>query len=201
MSSSFLEKLAQPRPDPGGGAAAAYGAGLGLALLEKVVRLEANRRHQPEDRRRSWQETLKRLRSISESMARLKDEDVQAYFNLSRARGAASGAELPAALQEAVRCPLKIVKQAQEALALMAWAGENCRKHLVSDLLVGCEFLGAALLGANHIACANLHLVQDPGERQALAGEIFGACQPGRELWQRVKRELAARGPGLDHGG
>jgi formiminotetrahydrofolate cyclodeaminase len=83
----------------------------------------------------------------------------------------------------------------------MAWAGENCRKHLVSDLLVGCEFLGAALLGANHIACANLHLVQDPGERQALAGEIFGACQPGRELWQRVKRELAARGPGLDHGG
>jgi formiminotetrahydrofolate cyclodeaminase len=201
MSISFLEKLAQPRPDPGGGAAAAYGAGLGLALLEKVVRLEANRRHQQEDRRRGWQETLKRLRSISETMARLKDEDVQAYFNLARARTAASAAALPAALREAVRCPLKIIQQAQEVLALMAWTGAHCRKHLVSDLQVGCEFLGAALLGANHIACANLHLVQDPGERQALAGEIFRACQPGRELWQRVQRELAARGPVLDHCG
>jgi len=201
MSSSFLEKLAQPRPDPGGGAAAAYGAGLGLALLEKVVRLEANRRHQQEDQRRGWEETLKRLRSISETMARLQDEDVQAYFNLARARAAASAAELPAALREAVRCPLKIIQQAQEVLALMAWAGAHCRRHLVSDLLVGCEFVGAALLGANHIACANLHLVQDPGERQALAGEIFNACQPGRELWQRLKRELAARGPGIDNCG
>jgi formiminotetrahydrofolate cyclodeaminase len=201
MRISFLEKLAQPRPDPGGGAAAAYGAGLGLALLEKVVRLEANRRHQQEDQRRDWQETLKRLRSISETMARLKDEDVQAYFNLSRARGAASGTELPAALQEAVRCPLQIIQQCREALVLMAWAGAHCRRHLVSDLQVGCEFLGAALLGANHIAGANLQLVQDPGERQALVGEISRACQPGRELWQRLKRELAARGPGLDHCG
>ncbi len=41
---SFLHELAQAGR-PGGGAAAAYGARVGLALLEKVVRLEGNRRN------------------------------------------------------------------------------------------------------------------------------------------------------------
>ena len=198
MSSSFLKELAQAKPDPGGGAAAAYGAGLALALLEKVVRLEANRRQPDNCLRLGWEDTLERLRRISETMARLQDEDVQAYFNLTRSRAAGRGGELLAAVRDAVLCPLKIIQQAQEALALLAWVGDNCERHLVSDLLVACEFLGAALLGAYHIACANLHLVQDLAEHQALARELARACQPGCELWQRVKVELVAREHGLD---
>ena len=46
---SFLQELAQARPDPGGGAAAAFGARLGLALLEKVVQLEGGRRREPKE--------------------------------------------------------------------------------------------------------------------------------------------------------
>ncbi len=80
MSSSFLKELAQAKPDPGGGAAAAYGAGLALALLEKVVRLEANRRRPDNRLRLRWEDTLERLRRISETVARLQDEDVQALF-------------------------------------------------------------------------------------------------------------------------
>jgi len=198
MGDSFLKQLAQARPDPGGGAAAAYGAALGLALLEKVVRLEANR-PQAEPQQRSWEKTLTRLQDLAQALSRLQEEDVQAYFNLVRVRMAGNAAELSAALQEAVRCPLRIVQRAKDGLALLAWAGDHCQRHLVADLLVASEFLNAALMGAYHIACANLPLVKEPQECAALAQELVRVCQPACELFQRVKVELVARKHDLDH--
>jgi len=192
LSISFLEELAQARPDPGGGAAAAYGATLGLALLEKVVRLEANRPPKDSPRGR-WEETLTQLQELSRALSRLQEEDVQAYFNLVRAREAGNAADLAAALQEAVLCPLRIVQQAREGLALIAWAGNHCQRHLVADLLVAVEFLNAALMGAYHIACANLPLVKEHRECAALARELVRVCQPACELFHRVKMELVAR--------
>jgi methenyltetrahydrofolate cyclohydrolase len=198
MTDSFLKQLAQARPDPGGGAAAAFGGAVGLALLEKVVRLEADR---PQDgqRRRPWKETLAQVRRLSRDLGRLQDEDVKAYFNLVRARAAPDAADLPAALKEAVLCPLRIVQQAQEGLALTAWVGDRCKPHLVADLLVASEFLNAALMGAYHIACANLPLVAEPRDRAALARELVRICQPACELFHRVKMELVARKHDLDH--
>jgi formiminotetrahydrofolate cyclodeaminase len=192
MRDSFLKELAEARPDPGGGAAAAYGGVLGLALLEKVVRLEANRPQDDQGRGRG-EETLKRLRQVSQALGRLKDEDVQAYFNLVRARESKRPADLSAALQEAVLCPLRIVQQAKEGLALIAQTGEHCQPHLVADLLVASELMNAALMGAYHIACANLSLVREPQEGAALARELVRVCQPSCELFHRVKMELVAR--------
>src|SRR4030042_5303828 len=111
MADSFLNQLARAGPAPGGAAAAAYGAALGLALLEKVVRLEANR-PQAEPQQRSWEKTLPRLQDLAQALGRLQEEDVQAYFNPVRTRLAGNAAELSAALQEAVRCPLRIVQRA-----------------------------------------------------------------------------------------
>ena len=78
---SFLQELAQPRPDPGGGAAAAYGARLGLALLEKVVLLEGRRRRPPAGASAfTWEQALARLRRLSAVFSELQEADVQAYF-------------------------------------------------------------------------------------------------------------------------
>ena len=160
----FLQELARPRPDPGGGAAAAYGANLGLALLEKVVRLEGRRRPQPQgEAGLGWETALTRLRRLAETLVRLREEDVRAYFELTAARASGDPARLAAAVAEAVDCPRRIMQQSREALELLAWAGERCQKHLVSDLLVAGEFLGAALRGASHIAGANLALVSGGG--------------------------------------
>jgi formiminotetrahydrofolate cyclodeaminase len=193
MGDSFLQELAQARPDPGGGAAAAYGATLGLALLEKVVRLEARRAAGDQPRQGGWEEALARLQELSQALADLRKEDVQAYFNLVRTRKAGTTAEWLAALKEAVLCPLRIVQGAREGLVLLTWAGSQCRRHLVSDLLVAAEFLNAALMGAYHIACANLPLVKEPQESAALARELVRVCQPACELFQRVKMDLVAR--------
>ncbi len=178
---TFLKELAQARPDPGGGAAAAYGANLGLALLVKVVQLEGQRRPKPAgEARRTWQEALAQLRQLAKSLEQLQAEDVQAYSNLVAARASGDGARLASAVREAVDCPRRIMEQTAAALKLLAWAGERCRRHLVSDLLVAGEFLGAALRGAYHIACANLPLTTGESGRQTLARQLGQACRAGR---------------------
>jgi formiminotetrahydrofolate cyclodeaminase len=197
---AFLKKLAQPRPDPGGGAAAAHGASLGLSLLEKVVRLEAQRRPNPAGQPpAAWEEALARLDRLSETLARLREEDVRAYFNLTAALTSGDAAVLAAALWEAVDCPRRIMHQVGEALELLAWAGARCRSHLVSDLLVAGEFLGAALRSAAHIAQANLPLMPDEAARQALAVDLSQDCRQGEASYQRVQAALMARGNDLDN--
>jgi formiminotetrahydrofolate cyclodeaminase len=190
----FLQELARPQPDPGGGAAAAYGVSLGLALLEKVVRLEGRRRPQSQgEAALGWEEALARLRRLVETLARLREEDVRAYFNLTAARASGDAARLAAAVAEAVDCPRRIVQQSREALQLLAWAGERCQRHLLSDLLVAGEFLGAALRGAAHIAGANLPLVRGEQNRRALAAALEQAGREGEDLYRRVQAGLRDR--------
>jgi len=190
---SFLQELAQARPDPGGGAAAAFGANLGLALLEKVVKLEGRRRRKTADATGlTWEEALARLRGLAANLERLRAADVQAYFNLVAARASGDPARRAAAVEEAVDCPRQIMEQAAKALELLGWAGAHCQKHLVSDLLVAGEFLGAALKGAGHIAGANLPLVPEAHSRQALARELAQAYRQGEDLYQRVQADLMA---------
>lgn len=191
---SFLKELAKAQPNPGGGAAAAFGARLGLALLEKVVCLEGWRPVDPRGHQGlAWEETRGRLRRLAKSLWELQEQDVQAYSRLSAARAAGDAQRLTAAAQEAVNCPEEIARQAAEALKLLAWAGECCRRHLLSDLLVGCEFLGAALRGAHHIAGANLPLVGQEATRQSLARKLRQAWQRDEALYSRVQGALLAR--------
>ncbi|MFI5330926.1 MAG: cyclodeaminase/cyclohydrolase family protein [Desulfobaccales bacterium] len=194
---SFLQELAQARPDPGGGAAAAFGARLGLALLEKVVQLEGGRRREPKGKASfNWAEALTQLRQLQETLARTQEDDVRAYAGLAAAR--ASGGNLAAAVREALDCPKRVVLQAGQALELLAWAGGHCQPHLVADLLVACEFLGAALTGAYHIACANLSLIPPAENPQALRRAFCQTYQKGDDLYNMVKAALVAREDGFD---
>lgn len=199
MSPRFLEDLAQARPDPGGGAAAAYGAKVGLALLEKVVQLELKRPHLENPHGASWDQTLTQLRQLRADFSRLQEQDVQAYMGLARCRGTGKpGSKLPVAVQEALEVPRQIMAQAHEALMLVAWAGTRGKKHLLADLLVAAEFLAAALQGAYHIACANLSLITEVEDREALASTLAQTSHQGRQSFLQVKQELAARELHLD---
>jgi formiminotetrahydrofolate cyclodeaminase len=195
METSFLKALAQARPDPGGGAAAAHGAALGMALLSKVVRLERQRQGPTGQPGFPWHDLLAQVRQVSTTLLRLQEEDVRSYFRLTRARTASDPEELAAALEEAVACPLRIMQQAQEGLALIAQGGVPCKLHLVSDLLVACELLGAAFRGAHHIARANLALMpQDP--RQAVwVGDLAHTLGALEVELQQVRTDLLGRGP------
>ena len=194
---SFLQELAQARPDPGGGSAAAFGARLGLALLEKVVKLESGRQRKSQPKSAlTWKEALPRVQKLAEDLANLQQDDIKAYSRLAAAMSSAE--DLPAAVQQAVEPPRQIIIQAGKSLELLAWVGGHCKAHLVSDLLVSCEFLGAALLGAYHIASANLPLLDSEDARRGLRKDLCQAYQKSEDLYHMVKAALVAREDGFD---
>jgi formiminotetrahydrofolate cyclodeaminase len=78
LDDTFIWRLAQPGPDPGGGAAAAHGGLLGLAVLEKIIRLELNRK----TRELFWTQVLEEHTKIMHLMDSLKTLDVKAYADL-----------------------------------------------------------------------------------------------------------------------
>jgi formiminotetrahydrofolate cyclodeaminase len=193
MDSAFLKALALPRPDPGGGAAAAHSAALGLALLEKVVRLEHQRPRPAPRAHLDWDDLLARAQAASAALLRLQAEDVQAYSRLARARAAGDPEALAAALEEAVACPLRIMQQAQDGLALMSQVGASCALHLISDLLVACELLGAAFRGAHHIARANLPLMRQDFKLTVWAEELTLTVSAIEAELLQVRSELLRR--------
>jgi methenyltetrahydrofolate cyclohydrolase len=195
MDSPFLKALAQARPDPGGGAAAAHNAALGIALLEKVVRLEAGRPQPAGEPDFPWDDLLGRVQAVAAALQRLQDEDVAAYFQLMEARAAGGTGALAAALEEAVACPLRIMQQAQDGLCLIFQGGARCKFHLVADLLVACELLGASFRGAHHIARANLPLMRQDARRAVWAAHLTHTLSTIESEFEQVRADLLAREP------
>jgi len=193
MSPSFLQELARPQPDPGGGAAAAFGARVALALMEKVVRLEYQRPRNPGESGAFWEKTWQEVQEIARNLADLQDRDVRAYFQLTRARAADDAAVLAMAVRQAVQCPGEIMAQAQQGLELLVAVGNKCRFHLISDLQVACELLGGALLGAYHIARANLPFLQDDRERQMEKHRLKSRRDAGFEALDQARAALGNR--------
>jgi formiminotetrahydrofolate cyclodeaminase len=158
-----------------------------------VIRLERRRRTPDENPGIPWGDLLARVSLVAAALLRLQAEDVRAYFQLAQARTQPDPEELAAALEEAVACPLRIMQQAQEGLALIAQVGAGCKPHLVSDLLVACELLGAALLGAHHIAQANLCLMRRDSRRAVWAEDLRHTLDAIAAELQQVRAELLER--------
>jgi len=183
MHNSFLSDLSNPeQPIPGGGAVAAYTGAVGLALLEKIVRIEMQR-SQSVSSDHSWEVLLDQISVLSKNLYRLRDEDGKSYVRLAEVKASGRGeAEISAALQQAIDCPMKIMEQVDNALSCVSQASEHCKKHLLSDLQVVSEILAAAGRGAHHIAQANLLLMADPvlkaDYQKKLAGLNDSRCEP-----------------------
>jgi len=163
MQDTFLNQLAQPRPDPGGGAAAAHGGLLSLAIMEKVVRLEVGR--VPRDERKSdWQDLLQRIRTLADEFHWLREGDCVAYMKLAEAKAAGlRGCALADAWEEAIACPMMMAKCSVRTLGVLSDIGSLCGKHLIADLQVAAEFLAATFRGAFHIAKSNVHAMSRDG--------------------------------------
>ncbi|MEJ2236070.1 MAG: cyclodeaminase/cyclohydrolase family protein [Syntrophobacterales bacterium] len=186
MHDSFLEALARPEPVPGGGAAAAHGACVGLALLEKIVLVELRRSDIPSESR--WQNLLDEVRKSSATLLRLRDEDGEAYVRFAQARTFGKGAEeILDLLKQAIDSPMAIMKGAKSSLDLVARAGNHCKGHLLSDLLVVCELLRAAINGTHRITQANLGLMPAGSLRNSYVSEVNKLQRESRDLGNSVE--------------
>ena len=192
MSDSFLKALAAPRPIPGGGGAAAHGACVGLALLKKIVLVELQRKQTTSES--PWPGLLKEVKKSSGTLLQLRDEDGSAYMRFAKAKTfGSSGEETLAALEAAIESPIKIMEEAKVALELVAKAGKHCKGHLLSDLLVVCELLRAAIDGTRHITQANLAVMKDPSLRSHYQNKLNQVQVEGGEFFRSVAEDILAR--------
>lgn len=173
MQDAFIKALADPaQPIPGGGAAAAYAGSVALALFEKVVRVEMRRRQNVSENIK-WQALLDQVATLAKSFRRLRDRDAESYLHLMQVKSSGrSQAEVAAALKQATDCPIRIMEQACKALGCVSQTAEHVKRHLLSDLQVVCELLGAAGRGARHIAQANSTLMADPDLKADYQGRL-----------------------------
>jgi len=193
MHDSFLEALARPEPVPGGGAAAAHGACVGLALLEKIVLVELRRSDIPSESR--WQNLLDEVRKSSATLLRLRDEDGEAYVRFAQAKTFGKSAEeILDPLKQAIECPIKIMEEAYKGLRLVARAAKRCKGHLLSDLLVVCELLRAAINGTHRITQANLGLMPDGSLLNSYVNELNKLQGESRDLVKSVEVGILERG-------
>ena len=192
MHDSFLEALAAPRPIPGGGAAAAHGACVGLALLEKIVLVELKRDQITSNY--TWSDLLEEVRASSRTLQELRDEDGRAYLRFAKAKTFGnSDEETLEALKAAIESPIAIMKEAQKSLELVARAGKHCKRHLLSDLLVVCELLRAAVEGNHRIAQANMGTMGDPSLRSHYQNMLDQVRAENRELFSTVEGDILER--------
>src|SRR5208337_2871602 len=99
------------------------------------------------------------------------------------------------ALEKAVECPVKIMKQYAERMGIICEVGERCGRHLLADLLVSGESFLAAVRGAYHIAWANICLLPGNSMQQPAisTGEIRLLEQSCKEKHVTVQEQLRVR--------
>ena len=195
MNDSFLEALASPeQPVPGGGAAAAHTALVGLSLLQKIVGVERLRHSGNEGMGSFWENLSAGVTNSSRLLHGLRDEDGKRYLRLSAAKSAGKNdAAISEAIAQAIECPAKIMEAAGEAMDLVSPAAEHCKNHMLSDLLVAAELLGAARRGACRIAQANLRLCADPILTAEYRERLTQIDSRGRNAFDRLEGAIRKR--------
>lgn len=193
---TFLVRLSSRDPVPGGGSAAALAGAMGAALIHMVVELTAGRRGSEADETvlaevggaaAGWQSELLRLAEL----------DAAAYDAVIRARRLpratdleiqARDVQVAAAVREATRVPLEVVRRAAEVLALAERLAPMGHRTAISDVGVGALLAVAAMRGAALNVGINLPSLpdHDPLHEEASA-------QVERLLEGLDRREAAVR--------
>jgi formiminotetrahydrofolate cyclodeaminase len=189
---SFIEELSQPKPSPGGGAACAHGALLALGLVEKIARLELQRLSS--GIRSVPARSLSDVQDLKAIFLSLRQEDSRAYLALAETKASAADNSLLAeALEQAIECPVLMMKNGIRVLGLICRIGALCKRHLVSDLQVACECGLAVVRGASRIGVANILIMKDPVLRSNKLLEVAEILEDAQAAYQKSAELLDSR--------
>jgi glutamate formiminotransferase/formiminotetrahydrofolate cyclodeaminase len=148
----FANETASESPTPGGGSISAYMGALGVSLATMVANLSSHKA--------GWEEFsdhAERGMAIQQDLLQLVDEDTLAFKGVMEALGMPKGAEqekaarhkaLQKANRYAAEVPLKVMKRAFDAFALIKIMAETGNPNSVSDAGVGALCVCSAVMGA-----------------------------------------------------
>jgi formiminotetrahydrofolate cyclodeaminase len=186
---AFLAALASGSPAPGGGAAAALCGALAASLVAMASRVTAERDPSTKDKVAPVTAAADQLR---DRLARLIDEDMQAYRGVLASRASGPGA-LQNALQRAIAAPLDIARASRDVLALSETLGPRARRSAVSDLGVAAALAWGALESGVLTARVNLGGLTDAEFARQAADELEQLLADGERSRRRASEIITRR--------
>ncbi len=165
----FVGSLSGKDPVPGGGGASALVGSLAAALGNMVGSLTVGKKKYA-DVEEDMKALMQKTEKLQEELLSLVEEDAKAFAPLSRAYGMPKDTEeeraekervMEAALKEASRVPLQIMRKCCQVIELQKEFAEKGSRLAVSDAGVGVIFAKAALQGAALNVFINTKSIKD----------------------------------------
>ena len=165
----FVGALSGKDPVPGGGGASALVGSLAAALGNMVGSLTVGKKKYA-DVEEDMKALMQKTEKLQEELLSLVEEDAKAFAPLSRAYGMPKDTEeeraekervMEAALKEASRVPLQIMRKCCQVIELQKEFAEKGSRLAVSDAGVGVIFAKAALQGAALNVFINTKSIKD----------------------------------------
>ena len=199
---SYLEAASAGSPTPGGGSIAALGGALGVSMACMAANFTVGKK-KFKDVEEDVKAQLAVCTKARDELARLMDEDTQAYATVSAAYGmprktpeekAARREAIQKALVVAMDSPLGAVQVCREALRAVAKLADIANPNLISDVGVAAILAEAALRAAKLNVEINLKFLKDEALVAATRQEIEGAATEAtglaRETLEKVVKEI-----------
>lgn len=195
----LVERLATRDPAPGGGSAAALAGAMGAALVRMVVELSAGR-EEDADAADALVEIGGSAANWQSELLNLAELDANAYRAVVEARRLPRATELErqardvqvaAAMREATRTPLAIVRAATAVLELAERLAPIGSRNAISDVGVGGMLATTSARGAALNVRINLPYIQDR-ELHADATTTLEALLPGLADRERALDSMVA---------
>ena len=193
----FSDLLASNAPAPGGGAVAALSGATGVALIMMVANLTVGKKRYAEYEEEN-QEALTACAPLLEGMKAGIDEDKDAFTLVSNAYAMSKETDeekqarkdaIAEASVGAAEAPLRVIRQAAEAIVICRNLIGRSNPNLVSDLYVAALELQAATSAALMNVEANLPSIRD----EELRARFEEEAKEGSETVERLAAEILNR--------
>jgi glutamate formiminotransferase/formiminotetrahydrofolate cyclodeaminase len=197
----FCNETLSDTPAPGGGSVAALMGALGVSLGGMVANLSAGKRGW-DDKLQYFSDWAVKAQQLKDELLSLVDEDTAAFNKVMAAFGlpkdsaeekAARSAAIQSANKYATEIPLRVMKTAFKAYALLGEMAENGNPASISDVGVGGLAVRACIDGAAMNVRINLAGLKDEGLKSSLQGEMRGIAAESETEFKRVHRIVESK--------
>jgi formiminotetrahydrofolate cyclodeaminase len=168
---AFREKAGGTEPVPAGVSIAAVSASLALALLAKVLYITGRKKSFTGDRE-ALQSLMGNVRSESEVLTRLADEDVEAFNQYMEC--VRQGLEVTEATRKTIEVPMNAARAVVRGLELCAAGVKMVHGLTAADLEIAAALLSGAVRAMVISVEANRREM-DPGVE--FSGEVAAECR------------------------
>lgn len=198
-SKEFVEKTFSKDAVPGGGGVAAMVGALGTALGGMVCNLTTGKKKYAQYEE-DIQRLMKEAQKLQDQLLAMVDQDAKNFLPLSKAYGLPKETEeekkhkeevLQAALKEAIKVPIDIVKVSYEAIKLHEELVDKGSMLAISDVACGVLCLKSAMQCGWMNVVVNLKSISDAEYVKSVTDELLPLLCEGEKISDKTYNKVA----------